>query len=148
MARDMVERAVAADEETQARAMLVLGQVLAATGDAAAAREAWRRLMRTFADSRGCIDLLGRAALELGRSQLTVGHDAQATENLRFACDIAKVRQDGLLYGPALAHLVQAHRLRGDGPGVDALLAEAREWLPRLVGEGAFAAFERAVNPA
>ena len=145
MATDMVERSVHADAPTRARAMLVLGQVLLATAGAPAAREVWRRVMRTFAEDRACIDELGRTALELGRSQLAAGQDAQATENLRFACDVARVRADGMLYGPALAHLVQAHRLRGDGPGVEAILAEAREWLPRLVGAGAFEVFEAAV---
>ncbi len=148
LARDAVERAAAADGPTQARALLSYGQVLAATGDAAGAREAWRRLMRTHGADRACVDEIGRAALELGRSQVAAGQDRQAAQNLQLAYDIAKARRDGMLYGPALAHLTELARLEGDEARVQALLAEARVWLPQLVGPDAVPAFERAVAAA
>lgn len=131
-ARALADRAAAlangtGDALQAVRARLLLAQVAELTGDTAAARQGFRKVMDHGAQDRRCGDEVGWAALHLGRLERGRGHLRQARDDLDLAHRLARHVGDLPLFVQAASARVDLAADEDDAPRALAALHDLRD---------------------
>lgn len=131
LGRHVAAQAQSAEPPVRARLLLMFGQLLAGTKNAAEARKVFKQVVRSVPrhshpERHPSAEVLGRAALHLGVLEREAGQLRQSERSLRFAHHLGAARGDAGLYEAAVRNLVDLLLQQETEAEIAPLVNEAR----------------------